>query len=106
MSGNIALKTAEGVAELIIIFLQNAFKSSIISKLGFLLSKTALNRFKARIDPRKYNGAILLGLNGIVVKSHGGADSFGFLNAISSAISLIQNDYNEEIKKKLLIYKE
>ncbi len=105
-SGNIALKTAEGVAELIIIFLQNAFKSSIISKLGFLLSKTALNRFKARIDPRKYNGAILLGLNGIVVKSHGGADSFGFLNAISSAISLIQNDYNEEIKKKLLIYKE
>ena len=100
-SGNIALKTAEGVAELIMHFLQCYFKSSLLAKLGYILSKPALNRFKARIDPRKYNGAVLLGLNGIVVKSHGGADSFGFSNAISAAISLIENNYNSEIKKKL-----
>tara|TARA_X000000950_G_scaffold65075_1_gene79870 strand:+ start:47605 stop:48678 length:1074 start_codon:yes stop_codon:yes gene_type:complete len=105
-TGNVALKTAEGVAELILTFLQKAYKNSFISKLGYILSKPALNRFKARIDPRKYNGAILLGLNSIVVKSHGSADSFGFSNAISVAVSLIQNDYNSEIKKKLIKYKE
>ena len=105
-SGNIALKTAEGVAELIVSFLQGAYKSSLISKIGYLFSKPALNRFKARIDPRKYNGAVLLGLNGIVVKSHGGTDAFGFSNAISSAISLIENNYNEEIKKKLSFFSD
>ena len=105
-TGNIALKTAEGVAELIVTFLQKAYKSSNISKLGFLLSKPALNRFKARIDPRKYNGAILLGLNSIVVKSHGSADYFGFSNAISVAVSLIENNCNKEIKNKLLKYSD
>ncbi len=100
-SGNIALKTAEGVAELIFTFLKNAYASSLISKLGYLLSKPAINRFKTRIDPRKYNGAVLLGLNGIVVKSHGGTDAFGFSNAIGVAISLIENSYVDEIKKKI-----
>ena len=100
-SGNIALKTAEGVAELIFTFLKNAYASSLISKVGYLLSKPAINRFKTRIDPRKYNGAVLLGLNGIVVKSHGGTDAFGFSNAIGVAVSLIENSYIEEIKKKI-----
>ncbi len=100
-SGNIALKTAEGVAELIFTFLKNSYKSSIISKLGYLLSQPALNRFKTRIDPRKYNGAVLLGLNGIVVKSHGSTDAFGFCNAIGVAVSLIENSYINEIEKKL-----
>ena len=100
-SGNIALKTAEGVAELIFTFLKNAYASSIISKVGYLLSKPAINRFKTRIDPRKYNGAVLLGLNGIVVKSHGGTDAFGFSNAIGVAVSLIENSYVDEIKKKI-----
>ena len=100
-SGNIALKTAEGVAELIFTFLKNAYASSIISKIGYLLSKPAINRFKTRIDPRKYNGAVLLGLNGIVVKSHGGTDAFGFSNAIGVAISLIENSYTDEIKKEM-----
>ena len=102
-SGNIALKTAEGVAELIFTFLKNAYKSSLISKIGYFLSKPAINRFKTRIDPRKYNGAVLLGLNGIVVKSHGGTDAFGFCNAISVAISLIENSYINEIEKKIKI---
>ena len=61
------------------------------------------NRFKKRIDPRKYNGAVLLGLNGIVVKSHGGTDAFGFCNAISVAVSLIENSYISEIEKKIKI---
>ena len=102
-SGNIALKTAEGVAELIFTYLKNSYKSSLISRLGYILSKPALNRFKTRIDPRKYNGAVLLGLNGIVVKSHGGTDSFGFSNAIGVAISLIKNSYILEIEKKFNI---
>ena len=100
-SGNIALKTAEGVAELIFTFLKNAYASSLVSKVGYLLSKPAINRFKTRIDPRKYNGAVLLGLNGIVVKSHGGTDAFGFSNAIGVAVSLIENSYVDEIKKKI-----
>ena len=73
----------------------------MISKIGYLLSKPALNRFKARIDPRKYNGAVLLGLNGIIVKSHGGTDAFGFSNAISVAISLIKNNYVNTIENQL-----
>ncbi len=103
-SGNIALKTAEGVAELIFTFLKNSYNSSFISKIGYLLSKPALNRFKTRIDPRKYNGAVLLGLNGIVVKSHGGTDAFGFCNAIGVAVSLIENTYINQIKRKLELY--
>jgi glycerol-3-phosphate acyltransferase PlsX len=100
-SGNIALKTAEGVADLILTYLKNAYQSSFISKLGYILSKPALNRFKTRIDPRKYNGAVLLGLNGIIVKSHGGTDAFGFSNAISVAISLIKNNYVDTIENQL-----
>ena len=104
-SGNIALKTAEGVAELIITFLKNSYKSSFVSKVGYLLSKPAINRFKTRIDPRKYNGAVLLGLNGIVVKSHGGTDAFGFCNAIGVAVSLIENSYINQIQNKLELYR-
>ena len=104
-TGNVALKTAEGVAELIFTFLKNSYKSSFISKIGYILSKPALNRFKTRIDPRKYNGAVLLGLNGIVVKSHGGTDAFGFCNAIGVAVSLIENSYIHQIEKKLELYK-
>lgn len=102
-SGNIALKTAEGVADLIFTYLKNSYQSSFISKLGYILSKPALNRFKTRIDPRKYNGAVLLGLNGIIVKSHGGTDAFGFSNAISVAISLIKNNYVNTIENKLIL---
>ena len=76
-------------------------RPSVFSKLGYLLSQPALNRFKTRIDPRKYNGAVLLGLNGIVVKSHGSTDAFGFCNAIGVAVSLIENSYINEIEKKL-----
>ena len=104
-SGNIALKTAEGTAKLVTFLLERSFKSSIFSKIGYLLSKNGLKKMKDRVDPRKYNGAVLLGLNGIVVKSHGGTDAFGFCNAIGVAVSLIENSYIHQIEKKLELYK-
>src|SRR5438105_9995032 len=76
-SGNIALKTAEGTARFVTDLLRRSFKSSLRSKAGFFLSKPALHMLKVHLDPNNHNGAIFLGLNGIVVKSHGGADEKG-----------------------------
>ena len=77
-TGNVALKTAEGTAKFIIKNLKISLTESFISKLSLVFSYISLKKFKSRLDPRKYNGAIFLGLNGPVVKSHGGTDSFGF----------------------------
>jgi glycerol-3-phosphate acyltransferase PlsX len=98
-TGNIALKTAEGTARMFGQFLKDAIKSTILSQLGALLARGALNKFKMRVDPRRYNGAMFLGLNGICIKSHGGTDGLGFANAIKVAIELITNSLNENIKK-------
>lgn len=88
-TGNIALKTIEGTAKLYAEFLRATFSSSFLSKLGFLLARPALNALRLRTDPRRYNGAIFLGLNGIAVKSHGGTDALGFANAIGVAADMI-----------------
>lgn len=96
-AGNIALKTAEGTARLITEFLRRAFTSSLRSKAGFLLSKPALHMLKVHLDPNNHNGAVFLGLNGIVVKSHGGADAKGVANAIHVALRLVQNDIARQI---------
>ncbi len=98
-TGNIALKTAEGTAKMFGSFLKNALGSSKISILGSLLAKSSLDDLKAIMDPRLYNGAMLLGLNGICVKSHGGTDSIGFSNAVTVAANLISSNLNENIKK-------
>jgi phosphate acyltransferase len=98
-TGNIALKTAEGTARLFGEFLKEGLKSSLISRLGALLAGRALKNLKRRVDPRRYNGAMFLGLNGICIKSHGGTDSVGFANAIQVAVDLITNSLNENIKK-------
>ena len=82
-SGNIALKTAEGTARFVTDLLRRAFTSSLRSKAGFALSKPALNLLKTHLDPNNHNGAVFLGLNGLVVKSHGGANSKGVANAIA-----------------------
>lgn len=84
-TGNVALKTTEGVAKMIAFFLKEEFTRNIFSKLIALLSFPVLKRLKQRVDPRKYNGAVLLGLSGLVVKSHGGADSDGFYYALVQA---------------------
>ncbi len=104
-SGNIALKAAEGTANLYQRFLREAFSSSWLAKLGYLLARPALLKVKMRTDPRRYNGAMLLGLNGITVKSHGGTDAEGFANAIGVAVDLVRQNFNERIKEELLALK-
>lgn len=96
-TGNIALKTAEGTAKFYTSLLKAALKKNLLSKLGALLAKPALLSIKDTLDPRTYNGAMFLGLNGIVVKSHGGTDDIGFANAVRVAVELAQHDINQSI---------
>jgi glycerol-3-phosphate acyltransferase PlsX len=96
-SGNIALKTAEGTARFVTDLLRRAFKSSLRSKAGFALSKPALDLLKVHLDPNNHNGAVFLGLNGLVVKSHGGANPKGVANAIGVAASMVRNDIIRKI---------
>lgn len=99
-SGNVALKTAEGAARLFGQFLRSTFSSSPSAKLGYVFARPALDRLKAHLDPRKYNGAVFLGLNGIAVKSHGGSDAFGFANAIGVAVDMARHGFLEEVKRE------
>ncbi|MBW0156390.1 MAG: phosphate acyltransferase PlsX [Candidatus Methylopumilus sp.] len=99
--GNVALKTAEGIAQLMGRFLTQEFKRNWITKSMAFFSLLVLNRFKKRLDPRRYNGASFLGLKGIVVKSHGGADSYSFFYAIRTAIEESKNNVLENIQKQL-----
>jgi phosphate acyltransferase len=99
--GNVALKTAEGIAQLMGRFLTQEFKRNWITKSMAFVSLLVLNRFKKRLDPRRYNGASFLGLKGIVVKSHGGADSYSFFYAIQTAIEETKNNVLENIQKQL-----
>jgi glycerol-3-phosphate acyltransferase PlsX len=100
-TGNVALKVAEGVVGLYSQFLREAFRSSLLAKLGCLLAKPALQLLRQRLDPRRYNGAMFLGLNGIVVKSHGGTDALGFANAIGVAADLVAQGTNQWITSEL-----
>jgi glycerol-3-phosphate acyltransferase PlsX len=97
-TGNIALKTAEGTARLLREFVRQAFKSSFLAGIGFLLARAALRKMQLRTDPRRYNGALMLGLNGVVVKSHGGTDALGFANAIGVAIDMAAGGFNDKIR--------
>lgn len=92
-AGNIALKTAEGVGSLTGHLFKKALFSDPLAIVGRALSYFALKRFKKRVDPRRYNGGVFLGLNGLCVKSHGGADSLGFSSAVEKAIELCKHDY-------------
>lgn len=105
-TGNVALKTAEGTARLIKTYIKDAFSATLLSKLGALLSKKALITVKDRLDERKRNGAMFLGLNGIAVKSHGSADAVSFANAVSVAVELVAHDVNKKILSELQIYDE
>ena len=89
-TGNIALKTAEGTAKFITDSLRNSLSENILSKISVLFSYFSLKKFKSKLDPRKYNGAIFLGLNGPVVKSHGGTDSIGFYYSIDLCYKIIK----------------
>jgi glycerol-3-phosphate acyltransferase PlsX len=100
-TGNVALKIAEGTAQMYASFLREAFSSSLRGKLGYLIAKPVLDRLRTRLDPRRYNGAMFLGLSGIVVKSHGGTDEEGFANAIGVAEGLVRSRANERIIEEI-----
>ena len=100
-TGNIALKAIEGTARLMVNLLKDVSARSIMSKLGFLLALPSLKRLKKKMDPGRYNGAMLVGLKGISIKSHGGADAFGFANAVNVAIDTVRNDLVGNIAKQL-----
>jgi glycerol-3-phosphate acyltransferase PlsX len=87
-TGNIALKTAEGTARLVIGFLRNALRGSLLGRIGGLFASGALKALRRKLDPRSANGGIFLGLNSVVVKSHGGTDAMGFASALDMAIDM------------------
>ncbi len=96
-SGNVALKTAEGTASMYSGFLRATFRRSLFSKLGYWLAKPALIALKNRFDPRRYNGGMFLGLNGVAVKSHGGTDATGYASAIGFALDMLSQGFNEKV---------
>jgi glycerol-3-phosphate acyltransferase PlsX len=101
-SGNVALKTAEGTARLYSEFLRGAFRNSPMARLGYLFAYRALAKLRQRMDPRRYNGAVFLGIHGICVKSHGSTDALGFANAIGVAIDMQANGFLEKIQDGIL----
>lgn len=100
-TGNIALKTAEGTAKLIETFMKETFAGSLWAKILAAPSVLSFKALKARIDPRRVNGGVFLGLNGIIIKSHGGTDSIGFANALNIAANLAETQFLEEIERTL-----
>jgi glycerol-3-phosphate acyltransferase PlsX len=100
-TGNVALKTAEGTAKFITNNLKYALTENIFSKISLIFSYLSLKKFKEKLDPRKYNGAIFLGLNGPVVKSHGGIDSIGFYNSIDLCYKIVKGNLMSQVRKNL-----
>ena len=97
-TGNVALKTAEGTAKLFSEFMRAAFASSTLAKIGYLFAKPALAKLRERLDVRRYNGAVFLGLEGIAVKSHGGTDELGFASAIGVGADMCINNFLDKIR--------
>jgi glycerol-3-phosphate acyltransferase PlsX len=100
-SGNIALKAVEGTARFVADLLRRSFSSSTRSKIGFLISRPATELLKHHLDPNNHNGAVFLGLNGIVVKSHGSASAAGVANAVNVTARLLEEDVTERITADL-----
>ncbi|QPH53157.1 phosphate acyltransferase PlsX [Pontivivens ytuae] len=100
-TGNVALKTAEGTARMIRTFLREAMEHTIFSRIGALFALTSLRRLQKRLDPRRVNGGVFLGLNGAVVKSHGSADATGVSAAIKLAFRLAKNGFTEQVAARV-----
>jgi glycerol-3-phosphate acyltransferase PlsX len=100
-TGNVALKTLEGSVRLVTEFMRASFRHSLTARLGYLFAAPALRKLRKRLDPRYYNGAVFLGLNGIAVKSHGSADAFGFANAIGVAVDMHAQGFLDQIRDGL-----
>ena len=99
--GNVALKSSEGVARMISQFLRQEFSRNLVTRIAGLVARPVLERLRARIDPRRYNGASLLGLRGIVVKSHGGADRLAFVQAVREALKEVDKNVPQRISDHL-----
>ncbi|MGI4955456.1 MAG: phosphate acyltransferase PlsX [Janthinobacterium lividum] len=97
-TGNVALKTGEGAFKLVAGLLRQIFRGSLMGKLAYLLARPGLERLRLWLDPRRYNGAVFLGLNGVVVKSHGGTDAEGFAHAVDVAMDMVTHGFNEKIR--------
>ena len=100
-TGNVALKTAEGTASFITDELKNVFKGSILGKISAVMNYSNLNKFKKRLDPRLYNGAIFIGLDSPVVKSHGGTDFIGFSNSLNVCSKIVKGDLINKIRENI-----
>ena len=100
-TGNIALKTGEGALKLIGQLLRQVFSSGIAARLAYLLARPGLDRLREWMDPRRYNGAVMLGLSGVVVKSHGGTDAQGFAHAVDVAMDMVAHGFNERMREGL-----
>lgn len=100
-SGNVALKSIEGTSRLITHYLRQEFKSGLYGKLAGIIARPVLNSLGTKLDPRRYNGASLVGLNGIVIKSHGGADEIAFQQAIQTAMIEVEKAVPDQIRKML-----
>src|SRR4051812_14552113 len=100
-TGNIALKTAEGTAKQIAEYLRSAMSRTLLARLGYVLAKGAFDALRDKLDPRKVNGGVFLGLNGIVVKSHGGTDAEGYAAAIDVAYDMVKQDLMRKITESL-----
>jgi len=91
-TGNIAVKTMEGTINMLMAFMNESFQSNSYNKVASFISKPAINQLNSRIDPRRFNGGLLLGLNGIVVKSHGASDSFSFYHALQTTLDEVEKN--------------
>ena len=100
-TGNIALKTAEGTAKFITDSLKSSLTENFFSKISLIFSYYSLKKFKSKLDPRKYNGAIFLGLKGPVVKSHGSTDAIGFYHSIDLCYKIVKGDLMRQIKNNI-----
>lgn len=96
-TGNVALKTAEGIGRMSNFYMREAFTSSIWSKIGYLFASRAIKRVKSKLDSRLYNGGLFLGLQGVCIKSHGGTDAFGFSRALLVAAEMVRMDYTGRV---------
>jgi glycerol-3-phosphate acyltransferase PlsX len=100
-TGNIALKSIEGTAKQMARMIKDCIKSSVLAKIGALFMIPAMMKLKKTMDPRQYNGAMFVGLNGLSVKSHGGADAFSFSKAVENASNLVRNDFVSTIRNEI-----
>ena len=105
-TGNIALKTAEGTAKQFAELLRQSISARLMSKIGYLLARGAFAAIRQKMDPRRVNGAVFLGLDAIVIKSHGGTDAVGYAGAVAVAHDMVRHELLEKIRRSVALAQE